>query len=60
MQYAKPLECSTDLQDELEERIGLDFCTHDQDWLDYCRLGGHEHYEFPVAERPKKGYARAA
>lgn len=60
MQHAESLERPPKLQDELEERIGLDFCVHDQDWLDYCRLGGHEHYELPAASRPKRRYAKAA
>lgn len=60
MQHAESQERSTDLQDDLEERIAMDFCVHDQDWLDYCRLGGHEHYEPPFTERPGKRYAKAA
>ncbi|GAB3370272.1 hypothetical protein [Azotobacter armeniacus] len=60
MQHPESLERSTDLQDDLEDRIGLDFCVHDQHWLDYCRLGGHEHYELPTAERPTRRYDKAA
>lgn len=60
MQHAESLERSTDLQDALEERIGLDFCVHDQSWLDYCRLGGHEHYELPNTECRSRRYAKAA
>jgi len=57
MQHIAPLEDSTDLPDDAEEKIGLDFCIHDQHWLDYCQLGGHEHYELPAAQQR---YASAA
>lgn len=60
MQHAEFSGQTTTLQDELEDRIGLDFCIHEQHWLDYCRLGGHEHYELPEAGDRREGYAKAA
>ena len=30
---------------------GLSFNVHDQHWLIYCALGGHEHYDLPDIEQ---------
>lgn len=57
MQHAESLE---HLQDEMEDMIGLDFCNHDHHWLDYCALGGHEHYELANGGNPEQRLARAA
>lgn len=52
MQHSLSLEPGLPPQsDDLEEMIGLDFCRHDDAWLDYCSLGGHEHYAPPHPEQ---------
>lgn len=38
--------------DDVEAVIdGLSFNVQDQNWLVYCALGGHEHYDLPDIEQ---------
>ncbi|MBS7690650.1 hypothetical protein SBP02_04770 [Pseudomonas benzenivorans] len=41
-----------DSLDEVQDLIdGLSFNVHDHQWLIYCALGGHEHYDLPDIDR---------
>ncbi|UTW06890.1 hypothetical protein [Pseudomonas benzenivorans] len=41
-----------DSLDEVQDLIdGLSFNVQDHQWLIYCALGGHEHYDLPDIDR---------
>lgn len=59
MQHSQSLEQTLDSRND-EDMIGLDVCNHDDAWLDYCSLGGHEHYALAAPARPGQRFAEAA
>lgn len=60
MQHTQSLEQTLDSRNDMEDMLGLDFCNHDDAWLDYCSLGGHEHYALASPAQPGQRLAKAA